>query len=449
MSAGLRRFLVVWSGQTISVVGTQLSSFALGVWIFQRTGSALLFGLSIALQIVPGVLLSPLAGVIVDRFNRRTVMLVSDLCDMVVALVLFTLLLNDQLQVWHIYIAVLLSCALTTFQQLAYAACVVQFVPREKLGMANGLVQLSIHGSAVMVPLGAALLMQWIGLKNIMLIDFASFGIALVTLLLVRFPSIPASTGVGARPGLAGIRNQIVDAWGYLRAQPGLLSLLYFFAISSFSIGFVQVLFRPLVLTLSDATTLGLLMTAGGIGGLTGAIVMATWGGPQRHIDGVTRFMFLAGCAIILCGATGSVWLIGAAAVLFSFCVPIITSCSQVIWQRSIPEDMQGRVFAFRQVISTLFMPLGMVLSPFLAEYVFEPLMRTDSGLSRTLAPLLGAGPSRGMALLFIVMGLVVVVVAQVAMRNRGVQQLSHLTKSNIRQPSAPAQPQVVANEGG
>jgi MFS family permease len=117
---GLKQFLVVWLGQTVSVVGSQLSSFALGIWVYQSTGSALLFGLSIALQVLPGALLSPIAGVIVDRFNRRTVMLVSDACDVLLTLSIFLLLLNDQLQVWHVYAAVLLSSTLASFQQLDY-----------------------------------------------------------------------------------------------------------------------------------------------------------------------------------------------------------------------------------------------------------------------------------------------------------------------------------------
>ena len=436
MSSGLKRFLVVWLGQTVSVIGTQLSSFALGVWIYQKTGSALLFGISIALQILPGVLLSPIAGVFVDRFNRRTVMLLSDSWDLVLTLGIFLLLLAGRLEVWHVYVMVLLSSTFATFQQLAYAASVSQLVPREKLGMVNGLVQLSIHGSAVFVPLGAALLMEFVGLSNIILIDFLTFGVAIFTLLLVRFPSMPAENS--GRIAMSEIRTQIIDAWGYLRERRSLLMLLYFFAVTSFSIGFVQVLFRPLVLTLFDPTMLGLLMTIGGVGGLIGAIFMAMWGGPQRHIDGVIGFMLLAGVAIVLCGATTSSWVIGVAAFAFSFFVPIITACSQIIWQRSIPDEMQGRVFAFRQVISTLFMPLGMILSPFLAEYVFEPMMRGDSWVATNVGAVLGSGPSRGMALLFLAMGTVVVVASLLASRNRRLRELRSLTKANLaasRQP--------------
>lgn len=454
MSSGLKRFLVVWVGQTVSVVGTQLSSFALGVWIYQKTGSALLFGLSVALQVLPGVLLSPVAGVFVDRFNRRTVMLVSDTCDMLLTLGIFLLLLTGRLEVWHVYVMVLLSSTLATFQQLAYSACVAQLVPRENLGMVNGLVQLSIHGSAVVVPLGAALLMQYVGLRNIILIDFFTFAVALVTLALVRFPSLPAEDS--GRITLAEIRTQIAEAWRYLRKRQGLLMLLYFFAVTSFSIGFVQVLFRPLVLTLFDPTMLGLLMTVGGAGGLIGAIFMAMWGGPQRHIDGVIGFMVLAGAAIVICGATTSPWAIGFAAFAFSFFVPIITSCSQIIWQRSIPEDMQGRVFAFRQVISTLFMPLGMILSPFLAEYVFEPMMRGDTWVAANLGGVLGSGPSRGMALLFLAMGVVVIAASLLASRSRRLRELRTLTKANLAEsrrqqddPEPEQQTQTIPDTGG
>ncbi len=430
MSKGFKQFLVVWLGQTISVVGSQLSSFALGIWVYQTTGSALLFGLSIALQVLPGALLSPIAGVIVDRFNRRTVMLVSDACDVLLTMSIFFLLLNDRLQVGHVYAAVLLSSTLASFQQLAYAASVTQLVPREKLGMVNGLVQLSAHGAAVIVPLAAVLLMEVVGLHNIILFDMVTYLIALVALIVVRFPSLPGDASGGVT--FAEIRRQIGQAWRYLRERQGLLMLLYFFGVTSFSIGFVQVLFRPLVLTLFDPMMLGVLMTVGGVGGLLGALTMAVWGGPKRHLDGVIWFMSLAGVAIILCGVTTSPWIIGVAAFAFSFFVPIITSCSQIIWQRSVPNEMQGRVFAFRQVISTLFMPLGMILSPFLAEYVFEPMMKGDTWVANHIGAIVGSGPSRGMALLFLTMGAVVILVSQLSMRNSRLQTLGSLTKANI-----------------
>jgi MFS family permease len=180
-----------------------------------------------------------------------------------------------------------------------------------------------------------------------------------------------------------------------------------------------------------DLSTLGWLMTAGGIGGLIGALLMAIWGGPNKHVYGVLGFTILSGVSILLCGLSESPWWIGVAAFAFSFSVPLVTSCSQVIWQKSIPKEMQGRVFSFRTVISTSFMPLGLVASPFLAEYVFEPLMVQGTPFSQVVGPYIGTGPGRGMAILFIFMGVMIMLVAILSFLSANLRSLGSIQKSD------------------
>lgn len=439
----LNKFFIMWIGQTGSVIGSQITSFALGVWIFQQTGSALLFGMTVALGMLPGIFLAPVAGVWVDRLNRRTVMLVSDIGDAIFAAIMVILLFNNALEVWHIYIIVILSSIMATFQQLAYMTAVSQMVPEEKLGNINGLVQLSSHGAAVFVPLVSTALYAAIGLEGIIIIDFLTFGFAVVTLLFIRIPDLPRHEDEKKEKTW----KQIKDAWAYLKTKQGLLPLLYFFAISSFAVGFVQVLFRPLVLSMFDLSTLGWLMTWGGIGGLIGALLMAIWGGPNKHVNGVLGFTILSGLSILLCGWAQQPWLVGVAAFAFSFTVPLVTSCSQVIWQKSIPHEMQGRVFSFRTVISTSFIPLGLVLSPFLAEYVFEPMMLDGGELAPVLGSYLGTGPGRGMAILFIVMGLLISLVAILSFMSSNIRSLGRLQKSDKSQQKAQADEDAEASE--
>lgn len=423
----LNKFFIMWTGQTGSVIGSQITSFAMGVWIFEQTGSALLFGMAVALGMLPGIFLAPVAGVWVDRLNRRTVMLISDIGDALFAAAMVALLFYDALAVWHVYIIVVASSILATFQQLAYMTAVAQLVPEEKLGNVNGLVQLSSHGAAVFVPLMSTALYAAIGLKGIIIIDFVTFAFAIITLLFIKIPDLPREEEEKQEKTW----TQIKGAWSYLKTKQGLLPLLYFFAVSSFAVGFVQVLFRPLVLSMFDLSTLGWLMTWGGIGGLIGALLMAIWGGPNKHVNGVLGFTILSGVSILVCGWAQAPWLVGVAAFAFSFSVPLVTSCSQVIWQKSIPHEMQGRVFSFRTVISTSFMPLGLILSPFLAEYVFEPMMLEGGQLAPVIGPYLGTGPGRGMAILFVVIGLFISMVAILSFLSSNIRSLGRLQKSD------------------
>jgi DHA3 family macrolide efflux protein-like MFS transporter len=139
----MRAFMIVWLGQLISLVGSGLSSFALGLWVYQRSGSVTQFALIALCAVLPRIVLAPLAGALVDRWDRRMVMILSDAGASLSTLILALLLLAGQLAVWQVYLAVALSAGCAAFQEPAYAAALTQLVPRDGFGRANGMVQLA------------------------------------------------------------------------------------------------------------------------------------------------------------------------------------------------------------------------------------------------------------------------------------------------------------------
>ena len=341
---GFRTFLLIWFGQLISLTGSGLTGFALGVWVYLRTGSATQFALISLFTTLPGILFSPIAGAFVDRWDRRWAMVISDsgsgLCTLSVGL----LILSGRLEVWHIYIAMGISSTFSAFQWPAYSAATTLLVPKKHLGRASGMVQMGEAAALIVSPVLAGALMGGIGVQGVILIDFVTYLFALVTLLVVRVPR-PEITAEG-RAGQGSLLREASYGWTYIHARPGLLGLLLFFAMVNFGTGIVQVLFTPLVLSFTTVTVLGLLLTIGGIGFLIGSLTMSVWGGPRRRILGILGANLLMGSALFLAGFPPRAWIIGVAVFLFFFSSPITNGCSQAIWQVKTAPDVQGRVFA-------------------------------------------------------------------------------------------------------
>ncbi len=403
---GMKTFGIVWIGQLISILGTQLMGFALSIWLYQETGSATTFAISLLFNVLPNILVSPIAGALVDRWNRRWVMILSDIGAGLGTLTIALLMRNGQLAVWHIYLFNSLAATLNAFQQPAYTASITLLVPREVYGRASGMVQMGQAFGQIVAPLLAGVLVARIGPSGVILIDVATAAFAVCTLLWVQIPQ-PAPS-VGGEEQRTSLRQQIAFGWFYLADRPGLMGLLGLFAIVNFLLGVFNALLLPLLLSLVSPEIMGRLISISGVGMLMGSVVMSAWGGPQRRILGVLGFIALAGAGYAITGLSASPIVITAGIFLIMFSIPIAGGSSQAIWQSKVAPDVQGRVFALRSMVSTSAMPLAYVTAGPLADRLFEPLMATEGALAGSLGPLLGTGPGRGIGLMFVTMGLLI-----------------------------------------
>jgi MFS family permease len=400
----MKTFFIIWLGELISVIGSGLSAFALGVWIYQKTGQATPFAITVLFGALPRVLLAPFAGSLADRWNRRLVMIVAD-CGAAVATVAGAVLLFlGDLQIWHIYTIVLVSSIFSTFQEPAYLASVTMLVPKEQLGRASGMSNLAQSLSIVISPMLAGFLFTVIGLQGIFIIDFVSFFFAVGALLVVRIPQPAVRPEDVQRP--SALRDGLLG-WRYIRARQGLLGLLIFFAVVNFMVNLAMVLLTPLVLSFTDTRALGLVQAVSGVGMLLGSVAMATWGGPKRRVNGLLGFIALSSLGLMLSGIYPSAAVIGAGIFLLMAFVPLASGSSQAIWQSKVEPSIQGRVFAVRSAIAQVLMPLAFAAAGPLADAIFEPLMATTGALGSALpGDWIGAGPGRGVALIFILGGL-------------------------------------------
>lgn len=403
---GMGTFLVIWAGQLVSIIGSGLTHFALAVYVYQTTGSATPLGLVLLANALPRLLFAPIAGALADRWDRRWMMILSDTGAGLATLVVWLLLATGKLQVWHIYLTGAASSFFGIFQEPAYRAATTLLVPKEHYGRAAGLVQLGSAIGQIISPILAGLLVVAVQIQGVILIDFATYIFAVLTLSFIRIPR-PATTEEG-EAGRGSLLREAGYGWSYLKERPGLLGMLILFAFANFSLGFFSALFTPLILSSSTADVLGSILTVSGIGMVVGSMVMSAWGGSKRKINSLMGAIFFGGLAFSLVGVRANPWLIAAATFSFSVIIPIGNGSSQAIWQVKVAPDVQGRVFATRSMIATVATPLAYILAGPLADNVFEPLMAADGTLARSIGTLIGVGPGRGIGLIFIIMGLLI-----------------------------------------
>jgi DHA3 family macrolide efflux protein-like MFS transporter len=402
---GFRAFLLIWFGQLVSLTGSGLTGFALGVWVYQRTGSVTQFALISLFTALPGILFSPIAGALVDRWDRRWAMIISDtgagFCTLGVGLLLFA----NRLEVWQIYILMALSSTFSAFQWPAYSAATTLLVPKEQFGRASGMVQLAEAVAQIGAPSLAGVLLGVIQIQGVILIDFVTFLFAVLTLSLVRVPR-PEISAEG-KVGQGSLLREAAYGWKYIRARPGLLGLLLFFATSNFASGIVQVLFTPLVLSFTTAAVLGTILSIGGLGFLVGSLTMSAWGGPKVRVYGIYLSSLLQGVVLFAAGFPPQVAILATAAFLYFFGIPIVNGCSQAIWQSKTAPDVQGRVFAVRRMIAWSSLPLAYLAAGPLADQVFEPLLAEGGALAGSVGQIIGTGEGRGIGLLYMILGII------------------------------------------
>ncbi len=418
----MRTFFVIWSGQLVSTIGSGLTGFALGVWIYQETGSVTLFALNMLAYALANLLVSPIAGVLVDRYDRRWVMILSDTGAGLATLSIALLYVTGNLEVWNIILATAFTSAFSAFQWPAYSAVTTLLVPKEQLGRAGGMVQIGEAISQLLAPAAAGVLFVTIGLGGVILIDFVTYLFAVLTLLIVRVPS-PERSEAGEE-GKGSIWQEAIFGWRYISARAGLLGLLLIFAAFNFVSGLIMPLITPLILDMASPDLLGYVFSIAGAGMLVGTLVMSAWGGPKRRIHGVLGFLMLSGFFTSILGISPFIPFLAAAGFGLLFTLPIINGSSQAIWQSKVAPDVQGRVFSVRRMIAMSMTPLAYIVAGPLADNVFRPLLVEGGALAGSVGQLIGVGPGRGTGFMFMVIGALSILVAAAGYLNPRVRNV-------------------------
>jgi MFS family permease len=436
---GVPSVVLITASQAFSVLTTEMSQFAIRVWVFERTGTVTALGLVYFFYIVPFLAFSPIAGVMIDRYNRKVMMAMSDLGAISSTLLLLLLSSFNMLDVWHLYVAAVIGGIFGCFQWPAYSASISLMVPKDQLIRVNGLLSTLDIGPGVIAPLFAGVLLPLLGLNGLLLLDVATFVIALLVLLLIYVPQ-PQHTPLAASTHGSWL-SEAAFGFRYIFSNKSLLGLQLTFLIANFLGAIGNALRSPMVLTrtFNDPLQLGWVSSAGSLGAIVGGMLVVAWPGPKRRIHAVLFGHVLLGLVGGLAMGLGTATWAWAGAQFCAFLLlPYINGASQSIWQSKVPPEIQGRVFSARRLIAWSAGPAAVLITGALTDQWLEPAMRNSGALSQVFGTIFGSGPGSGMALLYALSGLGVTAVGGLMYLNRHLRNAEDLLPDNPPQPPMP-----------
>jgi predicted MFS family arabinose efflux permease len=409
---GMTAFMIVAVGQAISLIGSGMTQFAITIWAWQETGQATALALAGFFGFTPVVLFSPFAGALVDRWNRKLVMMLSDLAAGVGTVVLLLLYRGDGLQIWHIYALSAFVGLFQAFQWPAFSAAISVMLPKEQYARANGMLELARSGAGILAPVLAGAMLGWAGIGWVFGVDVITCLFAIGALLVIHVPEPEVSRA--GEDGRGNLWKEAGFGFEYIWKRPSLfwLQMIFFFINLTASFGFTVLAAMILARTNDDTVVLGTVQSAGAVGGVVGSLLLSAWGGPKRRIHGVLGSIIavsILNTTLMGLGRSLPVWAV--ASFLGAITLPLLNGSNQAIWQAKVPPDVQGRVFSIRRLIAQITVPLATLMAGPLADYVFEPAMNPGGALAPLFGGMLGTGPGAGMAVMFLISGVLGVLV--------------------------------------
>ena len=428
----LHSFLLLWGSQTVSQLGTAMTDYAVIIWVYSQRGTASSVTLLTVCTFLPTIFFRFLAGSMVDRQNKKRIMLIADLVAACGTLAVFVLHSAEVLQIWHLYVINFLLSLMNAFQEPASFVAVSMLVPKEHYARAGGLQGFSGAAVSILAPALGALLLAAGGLDLVLMIDLATFAVAfLVLLFLIRIPE-PERQATEEEPFsetcLAGIR--------YLKDHKAILRITLFLAVINFlaKLGNDGML-SPFILgrTGNSQAVLGLVESFTALGVLAGSL-LATLLKPAKKR---TRLIFIATGLVfsgnIIQGLTSRSWLWCAAAFGSYLMAAVMNVNMDILMREKVPVEMQGRVFSAKSTLQNFTIPPALLLGGLLADTVFEPFMMKESPAQQALSGLFGTGKGTGIGLMFFIIGIAGMLVSFTRLRKPVYRELDRKEKETIQ----------------
>lgn len=413
--------MLLWSGDFISAIGSGLTSFGLGVYIFRQTGKASQMALVTLLAFLPSLLLGPIAGVLADRYDRRLLMVLGDSLSAVGLLFILAGLTQGEARLWQICVGVTVSSVFASLLEPAYKATITELLDPEQYSRASGLVQIAGSAKYLISPVLAGFLLTVSDIRLLLLLDICTFFVTVSTTLAVR-------KGLRSRKGEKGLTfsADLKAGWDALTGKKGILTLVVMGALITFCLGVIQTLASPMVLSFSDSAALGTLMTVITLGMLVSSMVLGGVSIKRGYAGLLSLSLFGAGIFMALFGLRENLVFIGAAGFLFFAMLPLANASLDYLLRTNIENRLQGRAWGLIGLISQLGYVAAYAVSGLLADYVFTPFLLDGGALSENAGKILGTGPGRGIGLLIILAGLLLCVTSGLLLCMKSIRGLEH-----------------------
>lgn len=405
----LRPYLLLWSTQALSALGSGMTSYALVLWLYLKNGSALETALLSVCSYAPYVVMSIFAGALSDRWNKKLTMLVCDLLAALSTVAVLALIKADALNAWHLYILNALNGLMNTIQQPASEVAATILIPKEYYQKTSGLRSFSQSFNSILTPILATALFAFGGIDTVIAFDLVTFAIAFVVLLLL----IKIPEGMGSKQTQEGLLDSARQGLAWLKKNPLILTLILYLASINLVASVYDAALPAMILSKPNGgeTVLGIVNTAVGVATLVGSVIVAFLPTPKNRVRVISLTLLISMSSenfMLAFGKTPLVWCIGA--VLGWLVIPLMNANLDVIYRSSIPLDMQGRVYSCRNTLQFFTIPIGFLLGGLLVDKVFEPLMAAQPAGS-PLISLFGETKGAGAAMLFAIIGVAGVLV--------------------------------------
>ena len=415
----MKKFILIWIGELISGIGSGMTAFALPVYVYQATGSVSLVSVIAVASFLPTILLSPLGGVLADRYDRRLLMIIGDLFSGLGLLYVLWNIHTGTDSMLPIIAGVTFNAIFVALLEPSFKATVTDLLTEDEYAKASGMVQIAGNARYLISPALAGVLLAVSDIRLILLLDICTFFITITTVALVR-----KSIGKPATKEKKIALAEMKEGFAVTKQSKGIPSLIALMAVVCFFVGFLQTLVSPMVLAVSDAKTVGILESVCAVGMLIGSVFIGILGIKGSYV----RTLSLAGMAASVCiavsGVSVNLFVTGAGIFLFFLALPFLNTSADVLVRSNVASEVQGRVWGIISLLSQAGTAVAYVLSGVLADHIFEPLLAENGFLAGSIGRLIGVGQGRGIGFMLVLSGLFMLPAAFAIGRNRSIRKL-------------------------
>lgn len=416
----MKNFYKLWLGELISSIGSGMTAFALSVYVYKKTGSVSYVSLITLLSFMPSIILSPIGGLLADRYDRRLLMIIGDLFS---GLGLIYILWNIQAgekSIVPIFLGITFSSIFTSLLEPSYRATLTDILDEENYAKASGLIQAAGSAKYLISPVIAGMILSVADIRVILLLDILTFITTCLMIFLVR-KSMNSEMQNYKKDSFKGL----LEGLFIIKENRGVYSLVIIMFFVCFFMGFIQILIRPMILALSSVKTAGMMESLCAAGLLIGSLWIGIAGIKKNYSKILAVACFFCGIFMSMTGVNENLAIIGISTFLFFSTLPFMNSCADVLVRVSVPNELQGRVWGLISLITQMGTVTAYIISGVMADYIFEPMFNKNGILVENIGMIIGTGKGRGIGFMLILSGIGMLIMAIVIWKNGEIREVS------------------------
>ena len=416
----MKNFYKLWLGELISNIGSGMTAFALSVYVYEKTGSVSYVSLITLLSFMPSIVLSPIGGLLADRYDRRLLMIIGDLFSGLGLIYILWSIQAGEKSIVPIFIGITFSSIFTSLLEPSYRATLTDILEEENYAKASGLIQVAGSAKYLISPVIAGMILSVADIRVILLLDILTFITTCLMIFLVR-KSMNSETQNYKKDSFKGL----LEGLFIIKENRGIYSLVIIMFFVCFFMGFIQILIRPMILALSSVKTAGIMESLCALGLLIGSLWIGIAGIKKNYSKILAVACFFCGIFMSMTGVNENLAIIGISTFLFFSTLPFMNSCADVLVRVSVPNELQGRVWGLISLITQMGTVVAYIISGIMADCIFEPMFNKNGILVENIGIIIGTGKGRGIGFMLILSGIGMLIMAIIIWKNREIREVS------------------------